>query len=276
MTNTASHFLDLHKPGDPVILANAWDVGTARLLVACGAKAIGTSSAAHAFTLGLPDCGFVSRNQSIEHAENIKTGVKVPVSADFENGYGHAPQDVADTITKAIESGIVAGSIEDIRAPQEQPYNFGDAVERIEAACGAIKASGRDFVLTARADGLMYGAYDLAETIRRLNAFVRVGAQVVFAPMPPNMDALSEICGSVEAPVNAICAGAFLKQTREAFANAGVARISLGSSLARHVQNAVISQAQAIFKEGDFSGLTAEIGGDAITKMIVPAEGGTS
>ncbi len=150
-------FRALHQPGNPFILANAWDVGSARMLAALGAPAIATSSAAHAFTLGRPDMGHVSRDEALSHACAIAAAVNVPVSGDFENGFGEAPETCAETVRLAAEAGIAGISIEDTALPSATPCAFDLAVERIRAA--AARALPGDFVLVARADGLMNGQY---------------------------------------------------------------------------------------------------------------------
>jgi len=256
-------------PGQPFVLANAWDIGSARMLVAMGAAAVGTSSAALAFTRGRADLGQLSREESLAHAAELAGAVDTPVSGDFENGYGHGASEVAATISAAIEKGVHGGSIEDIQAPSEAPYPFAQAVERIEAAAAAARAGNADFMLTARADGVMYGQYDLAEAIKRLQAFEAAGADVLYAPMPGDLEAVAKICRSVSAPVNALCAGGFVEHSRDDFANAGVARISLGSSLARVTHRAIHDCAKTMFNSHDFRPLGHTISGDTIEAMVV-------
>ncbi len=265
----ATNFMQLHEPGKPFVLANAWDIGSARMLQALGARAVATSSAAHAFTLGKADLGHVSRDESIAHAADLARSLDVPVSGDFENGYGHSPDDVAKTITEAIAAGVQGGSIEDIMAPDETPYGFDEAVQRIEAAVAAGKAQEKGFVLTARADGVMYGQYDLKEGIRRLKAFEAAGADVLYIPMPADLDAIATICRSVSAPVNALAAGQFLANTCDEFAKAGVARISLGSSLSRVIHKAIHDCGREIFDNGTFTSLQNAIDGDTVDKLIL-------
>lgn len=266
---TQSAFRQLHVPGQPFILANAWDIGSARMLQALGAKAVATSSAAHAFTLGKADLGHITRDEAIRHAADLARACDVPVSGDFENGYGHSPEDVAATVSAAIKAGVDGGSIEDIMAPDETPYEFDTAVQRIEAAVDAIRSMNAGFVLTARADGVMYGQYDLKEGIRRLRAFEAAGADVLYIPMPADMDAVAEICRSVGAPVNALAAGQFLGNTQQDFANAGVARISLGSSLSRVIHKAIYDCGSELFERGSFKTLTNAMGGDAVDELIL-------
>lgn len=261
-------FRDLHRPGDPFILANAWDIGSAKMLVALGAEAIATSSAAHAFTLGRPDMGNVTRDEALSHAADLVAAVNVPVSGDFENGFGEAPDTVAETVRLAAEVGLAGISIEDTDLPSVTPYNFDLAVERIRAAAAAARTLPNDFVLVARADGIMNGQYDIEEALRRLKAFEDAGADCLYAPMPATMDDLKRICASTSLPINALAAGPYAKVSKAAFAEAGVARISLGSALARVTHRAIKDAADAMFGNGDFSLLSNGISGGVIDKLL--------
>jgi 2-methylisocitrate lyase-like PEP mutase family enzyme len=248
-------FRALHRPGDPFVLANAWDAGSARVLAALGAQAIGTTSAGFAFTLGLPDGARVSRDQALAHAAALVAATPLPVSGDLENGYAEAPDGVAATVRLAAEAGLAGASIEDTDLPGTAAYAFELAVERVRAAAAAARALPRDFVLVARADGLMTGSYGMDEALRRLRAFDAEGADCLYAPLPPDMDSLRVICAATAKPVNALAAGPFAAITRAAFAQAGVARISLGSALARVTHAALIDTAREILNRGDFAGL---------------------
>jgi 2-methylisocitrate lyase-like PEP mutase family enzyme len=244
-------FRALHRRGDPFILANAWDVGSARMLAALGAEAIGTTSAGHAFTLGRPD-GRVTRDEALAHAEALVAATALPVSADLENGFGPTPEDVAATIRMAGSIGLAGCSIEDTDPPSVGAYERGHAVERIRAAVAATKALGRDFVLVARADGLLTGAYDLEEAIARIRAFEAAGADCVYVPIPGDKAALKRVVDAVTVPVNALAVGPLGRLTRAEFAALGVGRISLGSLLARMIQRTIHDAAQAILGEGRF------------------------
>ncbi|MDH3295087.1 MAG: isocitrate lyase/phosphoenolpyruvate mutase family protein [Acidimicrobiia bacterium] len=265
----ASDFRDLHRPGTPFVLANAWDVGSARVLEALGAVAIGTSSAAHAFTLGRPDMGRVTRDEALEHARQLVEGVSVPVSGDFENGYGHEPGEVAETVRLAAEVGLAGCSIEDTALPDVTPYARDRAVERIVAAVEAARSLDRDFVLVARADGVMNGRYDVAEAIARVQRYEEVGADCVYVPLPPSMDDLAAICSAVTVPVNALAAGPFTRYRVNDFAAIGVARISVGSALARVTHRALIESAQGFLgTDGSFSPLGATIAGGDVDQLL--------
>ena len=261
-------FRDLHIPGKPFVLANAWDIGSAKLLAALGAKALATTSAGHAFTLGVKDMGEITRDQTLAHSRDLIGATNLPVSADMENGYGHSPQEVADTITQAGEAGLAGACIEDSNLPSTSPYDFSHAVERIEAAVQAARALENDFVLAARADGVMNSHYDTNEAIRRLQAFEKAGADVLYVPLPPSMEELAQICRSVNTPVNALAAGKFSNFKVQDFANIGVARISLGSALSRVTHTAIVNSAKQIFDNGDFSSLSQTLGGPQIEALF--------
>lgn len=269
-------FRALHRPGSPFILANAWDAGSARLLAALGAEALATSSAAHAFTLGRPDMGHVSRDEALAHAADLVVATPLPVSGDFENGFGEAPETCAETVRLAAEAGLAGISIEDTALPSDTPYDFAFAVERIRAAAAAARALSRDFVLVARADGVMNGHYDIAEGLRRIRAFDEAGADCLYIPMPPSVDALRDVCTATKKPINGLAAGPFTKLSRADFAALGVARISLGSALARITHKAIVDAASAMFGSGDFSLLGKGIAGSKIDELLLKGAGKAS
>jgi len=261
-------FHDLHQSGCFVI-PNPWDMGSARLMAASGAVALATTSAGFAFTLGRPDMGRVSREEALKHAEDIVRATPLPVSGDFENGFADAPDDVAETIRLAAEVGLSGCSIEDTRMVEGNPaYDFGLAVERIRAAVAAARSLGRPFVLCARADGVMNGVYDLDEAIRRIQAFEKAGADLLYVPVPPGEAELRRVVASVSRPVNALAAGPLRQLTVPQFAAIGVRRISLGSMIARVTHAAIAEQMEAIVREGSFARLSAAASGDRINAML--------
>ncbi len=262
-------FRELHKPGDPFTLANAWDLGSTKVLTALGAQAIGTTSNGHAFTLGRPDMGNVSRDEALAHAQDIVSVTHLPVSGDFENGYGDTPEDVAETVRLSAEIGLAGISIEDTNMADIGFYEFDLAVERIKAGVSASRALGRDFVFVARADGIMNGRYNTDEALRRLRAFDEAGADCLYAPLPPTMEELRRICASTDKPVNALAVGPFAEVRRAEFAAAGVARISLGSGLARVTQAALINAAKHILSDGDFSDIVNAAPGKEVEDLLV-------
>ena len=262
-------FRGLHRPGAPFILANVWDIGSARMMAGLGAKALATSSAAHAFTLGRPDGGTVTRDEALAHAADIVAATPLPVSGDFENGFGDAPDICAETVRLAAEAGLAGISIEDTAWPSEGAYDFDLAVERIKAAAAAARALNRDFVLVARADGVMNETYDMAEGLRRIRAFDEAGADCLYLPMPPSVDDLRQVVAATKKPVNALAAGAFTKLSLRDFAEIGIARISQGSALARATHKIIHDAAQAMFADGDFTSLGNGISGSKINDLLV-------
>ena len=237
------------------------------MLAGLGAKAIATSSAAHAFTLGRPDMG-VSRDEALAHAQALVDATPLPVQSDFENGFGDAPETVAETVRLAGKIGLAGVCIEDVMPPDGAAYARNEAVERIRAAVSAARTLPHDFVMTARADGVMTGAYDLDEGIARLRLFEEAGADCLYLPMPPDMDALRTICASVSVPVNALAAGPFTKVSLGEFAAAGVARVSLGSALARATHRLIADAGRAMFEHGDFSPLSRTIGSGEVDALL--------
>ena len=261
-------FRALHVPGKPFILANAWDLGSAKMLEALGAEAVATSSAAHAFTLGRPDMGTVTRNEAMAHAQELVAAVSVPVSGDFENGYGEAPETVAETVRMSAEIGLAGICIEDTDLPGVDPYDRELAIERIRAGASAARALKGDFVFVARADGVMNETYDMEEALWRVRAFDEAGADCLYVPMPPSMDDVKRICAATKKPVNLLAAGKFASISKDKMGEAGVARISLGSSLARVTQQKVSDTAREMFKAGDFSTLGEGMPGSEVDEML--------
>ena len=268
MTHIAEDFRALHVRGDAFLMVNVWDRGTAKMMAAMGAKALATSSAAHAFTMGRPDGGTLTRDEALAHAAEILSVVSIPVQGDFENGFGEDPDTCAETVRLAAEVGLAGICIEDTALPAEDAYDFELSIERIKAATAAARALPHDFVLTARADGIMTGAYDTDEAIRRLQAFETAGADCLYAPLPPDMASLARICAVTTAPVNALVAGPFAANTQAEFAKIGVARLSVGSALARVTHRAIYDAAQAMTGKGDFSALTNGISSDIIDGLL--------
>ncbi|MCQ4630859.1 isocitrate lyase/phosphoenolpyruvate mutase family protein [Shinella sp. CPCC 100929] len=261
-------FYALHQSGCFVI-PNPWDIGSARMMAAAGAVALATTSAGFAFTLGRPDMGRVTREEALKHAEDLVRATPLPVSGDFENGFADAPDEVAETIRLAAGVGLSGCSIEDTQMVEGNPaYGFDLAVERIRAAADAARSLGQPFILCARADGVMNGVYDLDEAIRRIQAFEKAGADLVYVPVPPGADELRRVVQSVSKPVNALAAGPLRQLTVPQFAEMGVRRISLGSTIARVTHAAIAEQMEAIVKDGSFVKLSAAISGDRVNAML--------
>lgn len=267
MTDIGARFRALHQPGNPCVMINAWDKGSAVMMQSLGAKAIATTSAGHAFSIGRVDGGTISRDEALAHAQELVSAVNIPVSGDFENGFGEAPETVAETIRLAAEVGLAGCSIEDTALPEFGAYEFDLSVERVRAAAAAAKALPGDFVMIARADGLIYGSYDLDEAIRRVQAFEAAGADGIYIPAPPDFDALTRIVGSVSVPVNALASGQFANARLEDFAKIGVARLSVGASLSRVAYGAAVNAARQMM-EGGFSGLLSAIDEEDIERLL--------
>ena len=236
-------FRALHVPGKPFVMPNPWDLGSARMLVALGAKAIATTSSGFAFTLGRPDMGQVSREEAVKHAQLLAEDSAVPLNADLENGFGPTPDDAAETVRQAAAAGLAGCSIEDTDLPGAGAYPYALAVERIEAAVAAASASG--IVLTARADGWLNRAYDADEVVRRCRAFADIGADVLYAPLV-KIETLGAIC-RIGPPVNALAARKMALVPVAEYAAVGVARISIGGALARLAHKAILDVGRAMF-----------------------------
>jgi 2-methylisocitrate lyase-like PEP mutase family enzyme len=276
MTLAARHqaFHDLHRSGCFVI-PNPWDRGSAQMMAALGARALATSSAAHAFTLGRSDLGGVSRDEALAHAQDLIAATDLPVSGDFENGFGDAPDDVAETVRLSGEVGLSGISVEDTRmAPGNPAYAFDLAVERIKAGAAAARALNRPFIFCARADGVMHGTYDLKEGIHRLQAFEAAGADLLYLPVPPGKAELARVLASVTKPVNALAAGPLKSITVAELARMGVRRVSTGSQIARLTHAAIRTAVTAMLAEGSFQPLMATASGDEIDALL--AKGATT
>ena len=261
-------FWDLHQAGC-FVMPNPWDRGTARMMAALGARALATSSAAHAFVMGRADLGGVSRDEALAHAGDLLAATGLPLSGDFENGFADAPGGVAETVRLAGEVGLSGCSIEDTEPVAGAPsYGFALSVERVRAAVAAARGLGRPFVLCARADGVMNGSYGLAEGIRRLQAFEAAGADLLYLPVPPGVAELRRVLASVAAPVNALAAGPLRGCSVAELAALGVRRISLGSQVARVAQGAIRDAMAAMLGAGSFQPLLAAASGAEIDALL--------
>jgi 2-methylisocitrate lyase-like PEP mutase family enzyme len=249
----ARRFQALHQRPGAFVIPNPWDPGSARLLDQLGFEALATTSAGFAFSIGRPDGpGPTTRDEMLAHARSIVAASALPVSADLENCFGNAPDIVAETIRQAGAAGLVGASVEDTTGDARQPiHEFGLAVERVAAAVAAARALPFPFTLTARAENFLHGRADLDDTIKRLKAFEKAGADVLYAPGLPSLDAIRAVCAAVARPVNVI-AGMRLFTVAE-LADAGVKRISVGSLLARAALGELLRSAREIREHGTFS-----------------------
>jgi 2-methylisocitrate lyase-like PEP mutase family enzyme len=248
----AARFRALHDGPGVFVIPNSWDVPSSRILAGLGFQALATSSAAAAATLGRRDRG-LTREEALAHAGVIVDGTDLPVSADLENGFGDAPEVVGETIRLAAKVGLVGCTIEDSTGHQDRPlYDDRLAVERIAVAAQSARALPFPFMVTARAHNLLYGAPSLDDTIRRLQAFERAGADVLFAPGLPDLAAVHAVCAAVSKPVNFMVGIKGKSFSVGELAAAGVRRISLATSLYRAAMTGLLNAASEVKDEGQF------------------------
>jgi 2-methylisocitrate lyase-like PEP mutase family enzyme len=240
-------FLALHRPGDPLLLPNAWDVGSARLFAAIGFQALASTSSGAAAAVGRLD-GALGRDAALAHSAGLVAATDLPVSADLENGFADDPAGVVDTVAAARAVGLAGLSIEDASGRGDEIYRFDHAVERIAAAAEAAHAGTDPLVLTARAENFLHGRADLKNTIARLQAYADAGADVVYAPGITGIDEVREVVAAVDVPVNVLMLPG-LPPVAE-LAAAGVARISVGGAFTFLAYGAALEAAQA-FRRGD-------------------------
>jgi 2-methylisocitrate lyase-like PEP mutase family enzyme len=250
-------FRALHARPGVFIVPNPWDVGTAKILAALGFEALATTSLGLANSLGRPDgAGAVSRTEVLDNCRAIAGATELPVTADLENGYAHEPRAAAEMIRLAAEAGVVGASIEDATGDAENPiYDFELAVERVHAAIEVARSLPIPFTLTARAENLLHGHPDLDDTIRRLQAFERAGADVLYAPGLRDLASIRTVVASVTRPVNVVAGTLDPSITAAQLAEVGVKRISVGGALSRLALAAFRAGARALRDRGDFSWL---------------------
>jgi 2-methylisocitrate lyase-like PEP mutase family enzyme len=242
-------FRALHA-GEPFVIPNPWDAGSARLLAALGFKALASTSSGFAFTLGRLD-GNVTLDEVVEHVAELARATDLPLSVDLENGYGADPESAALAITRAAEAGAVGGSIEDYDQAGHL-YALEHAVERVAAAVKAASRLGFPFTLTARAENHIRGNPDLDDTIERLRAFEAAGADVLYAPGLRTPDEIRAVCEAVSKPVNVL---ARPELSMSEIVDAGAQRVSVGGALTWTAVNAVAAAANDVRERGDFSSL---------------------
>jgi 2-methylisocitrate lyase-like PEP mutase family enzyme len=257
MRDKAEAFRDLHQRC--FVIANAWDAGSARILAGLGFQAVATSSGAHAGTLGRRD-GQVTREEALEHARAIVEATDLPVSADFENCFADEPARAAETVRLAGEIGLAGCSIED--ATRDKVYDFDHAVERVAAARNSR------LVLTARAENFVRGKPDLDDTIKRLQAFEKAGADVLMAPGLPDLESVRKVCSALSKPFN-FMAGIKGKSFSVAeLQAAGVRRISLATSLWRAAMSGLIDAAREVKEKGTFGYIERSLATAEIAKLM--------
>ncbi|RVD20956.1 MULTISPECIES: isocitrate lyase/phosphoenolpyruvate mutase family protein [unclassified Mesorhizobium] len=252
MDSKGAAFRRLHQEPGTFIIPNPWDIGTARILAAMGFRALATTSAGMAFSLGVAE-GQVSREDTLSHCRSIVAATPLPVSADLEKGFGDSPQSAAETIEAAAGIGLAGCSLEDHTGRHDDPiYEFALAVERIEAAAQARRALPDDFVLTARCENFLWGRPDLDDTIRRLQAFEKAGADVLYAPGLHDLGMIRTVCGAVTKPVNVVMGMPGATFGVAELADAGVKRISVGSALARLAYGKFVHAVREMKSAGTF------------------------
>jgi len=251
--DTIAIFRALHERQKTFVIPNPWDIGSARLLADMGFEALATTSAGDAWSIGKPD-GAVSRDQMLEHCAQIAGATPLPVNADLENCYAHAPAGVAQTIRMAAGTGLAGASIEDSTGDPEKPiYDFDLAVERVRAGVEANRAQPTPMLICARAENFLNGRKDLADTINRLQAFEAAGADVLYAPGLTTLDDIRAVIDAVNRPVNVLMGSANPNLTFAELESAGARRISVGGGLARAAYGEMLRAAHEMKDKGIFT-----------------------
>jgi len=246
-------FRALHARDGAFVIPNPWDVGSARILAGAGFESLATTSAGFAFSLGRRD-NTIARYAMLDHVATIAAATELPVSADLENGYADKPEGVAETYALAATTGIVGASIEDSTGNSGHPlFDIDVAAARVRAAVEAIRALPFPFTLTARAENFLVGRNDLADVIRRLQAYQDAGADVLYAPGLVARDDIATVVKSVDRPINVVMGLAGARFSLGELAALGVKRVSVGSALARAAFGALIDAANEIREHGTFA-----------------------
>lgn len=263
----AADFAALHERGCFVI-PNPWDRGSARLLAGLGFRALTTTSAGYARSLGVSDYQ-AGREHVLAHVRDLATATELPLAADLENGFGHTPETCAETILLGAEAGLVGGSIEDATGDGRVIYDIAEAVERIRAAAEAAKALPYPFILVARCENYLHGRHDLADTIARLQAYQEAGADVLYAPGLSTAEEIGAVCRSVDVPVNVLGGLGAKPLSVCELADLGVRRVSLGSWLHSAAMTAFVNAAQ----DESFGYVADLIGGKQLDQWLKEGAG---
>ena len=263
----AERFQALHK-GPAFVIPNPWDGGSARLLAGLGYPALATSSGAAAGVLGRRD-GQITRDEALTQVRIIVAATDLPVSADLEKCFADAPEGVAETVRMAAESGLVGCSVEDATGNKDKPlYDFDFAVERVRAAVDAARRLSFPFTLTARTENFLRGNPSLDDTIKRLQAFERAGADVLFAPGLPDLESVRKVCQSVAKPVTFMVGIKGKSFSVAELEKAGVKRISLATSLFRAAMTGLFEAAREVKESGTFGYLERSLGTPELMKHM--------
>jgi 2-methylisocitrate lyase-like PEP mutase family enzyme len=267
-TDKGAAFRALHEGSRTFVMPNPWDAGSTVLLSALGFQALATTSAGMAFSLGLTD-GDVSWEDTLRHCRQIVAATELPVSADLEYGIGHTPEEAAETVRAAAAVGLAGCSLEDFSGNRDEPiYDLELAVARIQAAAEAARALPHDFVLTARAENYFHGRPDLDDTIARLQAFEAAGADVLFAPGLPHLEAIRTLCSSVSRPVSVMYGMAGETYGVAELAEVGVKRVSVGPALAAVAYGGMIAAARGLAETGVLSYPEPSVGYGEISGLL--------
>ena len=261
-------FSALHRQQSAFVIANPWDAGTARILTSMGFAALATTSAGYAFSVGKRDSfSALGRAEILANAKAILEATNLPVSADLEDGFGPLPEDCAQTIAQAIEIGLVGGSIEDATGNPDAPIMPIElATQRVRAA--ALAANGAPFLLTGRAENFLWDRPDLSDTIKRLQAYSEAGADVLFAPGLPGIEAIKTVCKEVDKPFNVVMGLGGANYSVQELSDAGVKRISVGGSFARAAIGAMMRAATEVMEQGTFSYSKEAVPDRTISQMM--------
>jgi len=264
-------FRDLHYRDSAFVIPNPWDIGSARILASTGFEALATTSVGYANSIGRQDHG-VTRNEMIAHAATLAAATELPVSADLENGFGDDSETVAETIRMAAGAGLAGCSIEDSSNRDDDPiYSFEHSVDRIRAAVEQVRNLPFPFMLTARSENYLHGRKDLADTIKRLQAFQEAGADVLYAPGITDMKEIATLIAAVDRPVNVLAGMQGVHFNVDELSRIGAKRISVGGALTRIAFAAVIRAAREMKEHGTFTFVDEPITSREIAALISSA-----
>lgn len=264
----ARDFAGLHEEPGAFVIANVWDAGSARIMAAQGFRALATTSAGFARSIGVTDYQ-AGREAVIAHARALAAATDLPLSADLENGFGHAPEDCAQTIRLGAEAGLAGGSIEDATGETANPvYPLEAAAERMRAASEAARAQPFRFLLTGRAENFLHGRPDLKDTIRRLQAYQEAGADVLFAPGVSAREDIRTLCAEVDRPVNVLWMAKPDFPSIPELADLGVKRVSVGGLLQVVAMSALVKAGQMLRESGSFDFTKGVTPGSEIDRLL--------
>ncbi len=259
-------FKELHNEEQAWLIPNPWDIGSARVLQGMGFKALATSSSGFAFTLGRGD-GAVSLEEKIQHCADLSAATSIPINADFENGFSDDLETMQSNIRQIIASGIAGLSVEDFSRDRQELYGFEESVERVQAAVEAVRSTAVPVLLTARAENLLRGVDDLEDTIRRLHAFSKVGADVLYAPGIKDLEQLQQVCDAIDKPFNVLAP--FIKNcTVQQLSASGATRISVGGALSRATVKPLLDAGNEMLTNGSFNWVGALASGKEIDQLL--------